>query len=100
MPIYQYQCTECGHELEALQKFSDAPLTDCPSCGKPTLKKQLTAAAFHLKGTGWYATDFRDKGKKPDAEKKETSAASDKASTPAADKTAPAASSSTAGPEK
>jgi putative FmdB family regulatory protein len=71
MPIYQYQCTDCGHELEALQKFSEAPLTDCPACGKASLRKQLTAAAFHLKGTGWYVTDFRDQGKKGDTGKKD-----------------------------
>lgn len=103
MPIYEYQCTDCGHELEALQKFSDAPLADCPSCGKPSLRKKLTAAAFHLKGTGWYATDFRDKGKKADTgttEKKETSSGTEKAATPPADKPAPAASSTTASTEK
>lgn len=65
MPIYEYQCGACGHHLEALQKFSDAPLVDCPECGKSALQKQVSASAFHLKGSGWYATDFRDKGKKP-----------------------------------
>ena len=63
MPIYQYRCTECGQGHEALQKMSDAPLLDCPACGKSALKKQLTAAAFQLKGTGWYATDFKNSGK-------------------------------------
>jgi putative FmdB family regulatory protein len=67
MPIYAYKCTDCGHEQEVLQKISDAPLTDCPDCGHPSLAKQVTAAGFQLKGTGWYVTDFRDKktGKKP-----------------------------------
>jgi len=59
MPIYAYRCEACGFAKDALQKVSDAPLTDCPTCGKPTFKKQLTAAGFQLKGTGWYATDFR-----------------------------------------
>jgi putative FmdB family regulatory protein len=59
MPIYAYQCESCGHAQDVLQKMSDAPLTQCPACGAPTLKKQLTAAGFQLKGSGWYATDFR-----------------------------------------
>lgn len=62
MPIYEYRCSACGHELEALQKLSDAPLTDCPSCGKPQLRKQVSAAGFQLKGSGWYVTDFRNSG--------------------------------------
>ena len=61
MPIYDYQCTACSHRMEALQKISDDPLKKCPECEQDTLKKQLTAAAFHLKGTGWYETDFKDK---------------------------------------
>ena len=65
MPIYQYQCTDCGHALEALQKISDPKLVDCPKCNNPSLKKQVTAAAFKLKGTGWYETDFKNSGKKP-----------------------------------
>lgn len=64
MPIYAYRCEACGHELDALQKISDAPLTDCPACGASALKKQLTAAAFRLKGGGWYETDFKKDGKK------------------------------------
>jgi putative FmdB family regulatory protein len=70
MPIYEYRCESCGYELEAIQKFSDAPLTDCPTCGKPELKKLVSAAGFQLKGTGWYVTDFKNKGKAP--EKKES----------------------------
>jgi len=64
MPIYAYRCEDCGHELDALQKLSDAPLTDCPACGASALKKQITAAAFRLKGAGWYETDFKQEGKK------------------------------------
>ena len=59
MPIYAYRCDDCGFAKDVLQKISDPVLTDCLSCGKPTFKKQLTAAGFQLKGTGWYATDFR-----------------------------------------
>ncbi len=63
MPIYEYQCEECSHKLEKLQKMSDDPLKDCPACGKPQLKKLVSAAAFRLKGDGWYETDFKT-GKK------------------------------------
>jgi putative FmdB family regulatory protein len=59
MPIYAYRCDACGHTLEKLQKISDSPLTNCPACGKAALVKQVTAAGFQLKGTGWYVTDFR-----------------------------------------
>lgn len=59
MPIYAYRCEACGFAKDVLQKVSDTPLTDCLSCGKPSFKKQLTAAGFQLKGTGWYATDFK-----------------------------------------
>ena len=62
MPIYAYRCESCGHTLEALQKVSDAPLRDCPACGASALHKQLTAAGFQLKGSGWYATDFKGGG--------------------------------------
>jgi putative FmdB family regulatory protein len=64
MPIYEYRCSHCGHELEALQKLSDAPLTSCPECRRDTLAKLVSAAGFQLKGSGWYATDFRN-GSKP-----------------------------------
>ncbi|MCR9277614.1 MAG: zinc ribbon domain-containing protein [Pseudomonadaceae bacterium] len=64
MPIYEYQCSNCGHQLEALQKLSDAPLTDCPQCGEPSLSKQVSAAGFRLKGGGWYETDFKSGKKK------------------------------------
>lgn len=59
MPIYAYQCGSCGHAKDMLQKMSDAPLTDCPACGAATFTKQVTAAGFQLKGSGWYVTDFR-----------------------------------------
>src|SRR3954469_1154943 len=62
MPIYEYKCTECGQKKEVLQKLSDPPLRECPSCGKATLSKLLSAAGFHLKGSGWYATDFKGGG--------------------------------------
>jgi putative FmdB family regulatory protein len=67
MPIYEYRCTSCGHELEALQKFSDAPLADCPACNTDSLTKLVSAAGFQLKGSGWYATDFKGAGKPADA---------------------------------
>ena len=69
MPIYEYRCESCGHQEEHLQKVSEKPLSKCPACGKKSYKKQLTAAGFQLKGSGWYATDFKTTGKKP-AEKK------------------------------
>ncbi len=62
MPIYAYKCSACGHAEDVLQKISDAPLTVCPSCGQATYAKQVTAAGFQLKGSGWYVTDFRGNG--------------------------------------
>ncbi|MBC7610611.1 MAG: zinc ribbon domain-containing protein [Polaromonas sp.] len=59
MPIYAYKCESCGHTKDVLQKMSDAPLSDCPQCGAAAFKKQVTAAGFQLKGSGWYVTDFR-----------------------------------------
>ncbi|MFG6468803.1 FmdB family zinc ribbon protein [Roseateles sp. BYS87W] len=59
MPIYAYRCSACGHAKDVLQKLSDAPLTTCPACGAETFGKQVTAAGFQLKGSGWYVTDFR-----------------------------------------
>jgi putative FmdB family regulatory protein len=64
MPIYEYQCRECKHAFDALQKMSDDPLTDCPDCGKPELRKLLSAPNFRLKGQGWYETDFKDKNQR------------------------------------
>jgi putative FmdB family regulatory protein len=71
MPIYEYRCAACGHQEDHLRKLSDAPLTKCPACGKKKYEKQLTAAGFQLKGSGWYASDFKGGKKeteaKPDA---------------------------------
>lgn len=64
MPFYEYRCQNCGHEMEALQKISDAPLVDCPVCAQPALKKLVSAAGFRLKGSGWYETDFKGGKKK------------------------------------
>ena len=64
MPIYEYQCQSCQHELEALQKINDAPLEFCPECGEHSLRKKVSAAAFRLKGGGWYETDFKTGDKK------------------------------------
>jgi putative FmdB family regulatory protein len=75
MPIYEYLCGACGHQEDHLQKLSDAPLTKCPACGRKKYAKQLTAAGFQLKGSGWYATDFKGGGKKKgDAQKPEAAA--------------------------
>ncbi|MBV6274004.1 zinc ribbon domain-containing protein [Alcaligenaceae bacterium CGII-47] len=63
MPIYAYRCSACGHAQDVLQKMSDPLLVSCPQCGQNTYEKQVTAASFRLKGTGWYVTDFRDGGK-------------------------------------
>ncbi len=59
MPIYEYECRECGHRFEALQKISDAPLSECPACGRDAVSKLISAAGFRLKGSGWYETDFK-----------------------------------------
>ena len=67
MPIYAYRCEDCGFQKDVLQKMSDPLLTVCPSCNKETFKKQLTAAGFQLKGSGWYVTDFRNNDAKPGA---------------------------------
>ena len=64
MPIYEYGCESCGHEMEALQKMSDAALTECPACGAASLIKKISAVGFRLKGGGWYETDFKTGDKK------------------------------------
>lgn len=64
MPIYEYQCQNCGHELEVMQKLADAPLTDCPECEQAALRKKISAVGFRLKGSGWYETDFKSGKKK------------------------------------
>jgi putative FmdB family regulatory protein len=100
MPIYAYRCADCGHAKDVLQKISDTPLTVCPACGVPRFEKQLTAAGFQLKGSGWYATDFRNNGSpaaKPDAktdtkpEGKPASTETSAAPTPATASPSPAA---------
>ena len=69
MPIYEYRCEACGHYLETLQKISEEPLSVCPECGRSSLQKLVSAAGFRLKGSGWYATDYKDNGKKHKAAK-------------------------------
>ena len=91
MPIYEYRCDDCGFQKEYIQRMSDAPLTDCPKCGKSTFSKMVTAAGFQLKGSGWYVTDFRGGGAKSadkKADSKESTTGSDAASTASADSTA------------
>ena len=95
MPIYAYKCSACGHAQDVLQKISDKPLSVCPQCGQSTYSKQVTAAGFQLKGSGWYVSDFRDKGK-PATASSSTSAdsgsSSGSASSTTASTTTPAAS--------
>ena len=91
MPIYAYKCESCGHAKDVLQKLSDAPLTDCPACGAATFTKQVTAAGFQLKGSGWYVTDFRNGGGA-------ASAPASSAASPASPAAASAESSSAASP--
>lgn len=83
MPIYEYVCNECGHNLEALQKLNDAPLLECPACEKSALKKKISAPGFRLSGSGWYETDFKSDNQKNlskrDSAEKDSSPKSDKA---------------------
>lgn len=83
MPIYEYQCAACGHELEALQKISDAPLVECPHCKAPQLHKKISAAGFRLKGGGWYETDFKSGNKKNVSGDKDSGSSSTPAPAPA-----------------
>lgn len=85
MPIYEYRCGACGFQKEFLQRISDAQLKDCPECGKPSFSKMVTAAGFQLKGSGWYVTDFKNKGatKPADAAKKDDVKAESKPEQPA-----------------
>ena len=76
MPIYDYQCTHCNHELELIQKISDSPATHCPECAKNTLVKKVSAPSFRLSGSGWYETDFKEGKKKNVVTKEKTSAPS------------------------
>ena len=87
MPIYEYQCEHCEHKIEVIQKFSDDPLKECPECNQETLRKLVSAAAFKLKGSGWYETDFKDKKpqkkdvtEKDDTGKEESQSSKDKGS--------------------
>jgi putative FmdB family regulatory protein len=93
MPIYEYQCDACSHAHEALQKISDAPLSECPQCKAPALRKKISAAGFRLKGGGWYETDFKAGGKKNVASGSDSAGSSD--ATPAS--SAPAAAAPAAG---
>lgn len=90
MPFYEYQCTKCGHEEEVLQKISDEPLKKCPACGKSTMKKKVSAAAFRLKGGGWYETDFKSGNKKNVAGDSKAESKSDSKAVSTADKATPA----------
>jgi putative FmdB family regulatory protein len=93
MPIYAYRCSACGHAKDVLQKLSDAPLTTCPSCGAEAFGKQVTAAGFQLKGSGWYATDFRGGGTAAPA----SAPAAEPAKTESSGSTAEASSSASSG---
>ncbi len=97
MPIYAYKCGSCGHAKDVLQKISDAPLTACPACGADTFSKQVTAAGFQLKGSGWYVTDFRGGSGASSAPASSTSGDSASASKPA-DSASPSSSSSSDAP--
>lgn len=88
MPIYEYQCQACGHEMEAWQKISDQPLRKCPECGKLKLQKLISAVGFRLKGGGWYETDFKSDGKRNLAGDKSADKKGDKTETKKADKPA------------
>lgn len=83
MPIYAYRCESCNQPHEVLQKISDSLLTQCPACGQDTLRKQLTAAGFQLKGSGWYVTDFRDQSKASETKQKNEAKPSGESSEPA-----------------
>ena len=98
MPIYEYRCESCGHQQEFLQKVNGAPLTVCTKCGKPTFSKMVTAAGFQLKGSGWYATDFKNSGAKPAASSTSTKTSGDAKSSGDATSSGDAKSSSDAKP--
>jgi putative FmdB family regulatory protein len=95
MPIYAYKCSACGHAKDVLQKISDAPLSVCPECGQSTFSKQVTAAGFQLKGSGWYVTDFRGNGNGGGSAASTSASASGDGAAPAA---APAATPAPAAP--
>src|SRR4051812_22084502 len=97
MPIYAYRCATCGHAKDVLQKLSDAPLSVCPACGAETFSKQVTAAGFQLKGSGWYATDFKGSGAAPAKAEAKSDAKADAKSDAPAPSPAPASPSSGTG---
>jgi putative FmdB family regulatory protein len=106
MPIYEYQCDACGHYLEALQQLADSPLKKCPDCGKPKLRRLLSAPMFLLKGSGWYETDFksdkeikRNLADRPEKEESKTEPATSTASKPDAKKEVDAPKADKAAPE-
>lgn len=85
MPTYEYQCKACGHELEAFQKMTDAPLIECPKCNQQTLTKLISGAGFQLKGSGWYVTDYSKKGKSSAEKSSEGSGSDSQSTTPSTD---------------
>ncbi len=103
MPIYEYECSDCSHQFETMRKIVDAPLTECPVCGKDSLQKLISKVAFRLKGTGWYETDFKDKpadkkdstteksGTESKTEKKEAATTDEKSTAKTTEKAKPAA---------
>jgi putative FmdB family regulatory protein len=98
MPIYAYRCADCGHKKDVLQKLSDPPLVDCPACGAAAFSKQVTAAGFQLKGSGWYVTDFRGGNAGAPAEAKSGEAKSADAAPAAANGASPSTPAATAPP--
>ena len=100
MPIYAYRCTSCGHAQDVLRKISDPPLSVCPACGAATFVKQVTAAGFQLKGSGWYVTDFRGDGKKGGSKPAEADGGAKADAKPAADGAAKGEASSASAADK
>jgi len=94
MPLYEYLCQNCGHQFERIQKFSDAPIAECPKCGGP-VQKLVSSPAFHLKGTGWYATDYARQGDKAASADSKSSAKSETADTKTSTESKPAKESTT-----
>lgn len=100
MPIYEYRCTDCGHRLEALQRLADTPLLVCPACGKQSLIKLISAVGFQLKGSGWYATDFKHSGSKPAEKSVAKSDAANEGSSSGEKSEGPAAATASSGEQK
>lgn len=95
MPIYEYQCDGCGHQMEVMQSMKDAALVDCPECQESRLRKRVSAAGFRLKGSGWYVTDFRDGGKKKEAATSKSGSAESAPAATSSSETAPKSSGDT-----